>query len=109
MGRALDAISACYPALNSALISPYMGLNLAESLIWVKVWYVDGCFVGEDELLDSALRLTASTNLCRCVVYSWQNNRKWFVLSVKFGQFRQYGIDFEITNQLRVYDLCRLV
>ena len=47
---------------------------------------MDGWLVSEDEILENALCLVASTSLCL-----WQKNKKWFVVSMVLGQFGQYG------------------
>ena len=39
-----------------------------------------------------ALRSSVIMSLCLCMLYLQQKNKRWFMLSVMFGQFGQFGV-----------------
>ena len=50
--------------------------------------------------LVNALRSSVIMSLCLCRLYLRQKNSRWFVLSVMFGQFGQFGVaDLPIRNK----------
>ena len=50
--------------------------------------------------LVNALCLSVIMSVCLCRLYLQQKNSRWFMLSVMFGQFGQFGVaDLPIQNR----------